>query len=108
MRFALGLALSRPGQRMTAAGLPALRVPPPDAEHVVGQGGVEATVSAERFELFRAQLGRRSLNQLRADRWDGDPEPYLGIFTGLSPRARPLVEERSGAAGRPSVVDGSR
>jgi uncharacterized protein (TIGR03083 family) len=51
-----------------------------------------AAVRASRFELARSMTGRRSLDQMRAYQWDGEPRPerlVLGIFT---PRPTPLVE----------------
>jgi uncharacterized protein (TIGR03083 family) len=59
---------------------------------ITGDGEPEATVRADRFELFRAMTGRRSLDQIRAYAWDGDLRPealVLGIFTA---RPEPLVE----------------
>jgi uncharacterized protein (TIGR03083 family) len=57
-----------------------------------GDADPEATVRTDRFELFRAMTGRRSLDQIRAYAWDGDLRPealVLGIFTA---RPEPLVE----------------
>jgi uncharacterized protein (TIGR03083 family) len=58
----------------------------------VGAGAREIGVRAQRFELFRAMTGRRSLDQLRAFDWEGEAAPdllVLGIFT---PRSTPLEE----------------
>jgi hypothetical protein len=46
------------------------------------------------FELFRALSGRRSAEQLRALRWEGDADAALGAFTygPFRPAAQPLAE----------------
>ena len=36
--------------------------------------------------------GRRSLDQVRALAWDGDPEPYLELLAPYPMPASPLVE----------------
>jgi uncharacterized protein (TIGR03083 family) len=42
--------------------------------------------------LDQALSGRRSLGQVRALGWDGDPEPYLDLFAPYPMPASPLVE----------------
>jgi uncharacterized protein (TIGR03083 family) len=57
-----------------------------------GDPSPTTTVRAPRFEFFRAMTGRRSLDQIRAYEWSGDPRPedlVIGIFTA---RTSPLVE----------------
>ena len=44
------------------------------------------------FELFRAMTGRRSLDQIRAFGWEGEPAPELLVFPIFTPRPTPLVE----------------
>lgn len=44
------------------------------------------------FEVFRAALGRRSLDQVRAMAWTGDPAEAIGTFFVFGPAAAPLVE----------------
>lgn len=80
------------GFRLPSAGLPPLRVLAGDSERVSGEGEVGATVSASRFELFRALSGRRSPEQIRAYDWDGDPEPYIPFFYPYGAREEALVE----------------
>jgi hypothetical protein len=53
---------------------------------VEGFGSPAVAVAADPFELFRALSGRRSLAQVRALAWDGNPEPYLAV---LSPYPMP-------------------
>jgi uncharacterized protein (TIGR03083 family) len=89
-RYAGGL-----GTRVTEAGLAPLVVIA-DGETVLPGGDAEAepaaTVRASSFELARAASGRRSADQIRAFDWDGDPEPYLAVFSGYGARATDLVE----------------
>ena len=80
------------GFRLPAAGLPPLRVRAGDSERVSGGGEVGATVSASRFELFRAFSGRRSPGQIRAYGWEGDAEPYIPFFYPYGVRDEALVE----------------
>ncbi len=64
-----------------------------DKRRVAGRSDVpDATVRAERFELFRALSGRRSADQIRAYDWEGDPEPFIKYFYPYGPREEALVE----------------
>jgi hypothetical protein len=80
------------GQRLAQRGRPALRLRPGGQEWVEGTGVPAATLVADPFELFRALSGRRSLDQVRALAWDGDPAPYLDLFAPYPMPASPLVE----------------
>lgn len=80
------------GFRLPAAGLAPLRVRAGDSERVSGEGEVGATVSASRFELFRAFSGRRNPEQIRAYAWEGDPEPYIPFFYPYGVREEALNE----------------
>ena len=55
-------------------------------------GSPTTTVRAPRFELFRAMTGRRSLDQMRAYEWTGDPRPEALVIGLFAPRATDLVE----------------
>jgi uncharacterized protein (TIGR03083 family) len=61
-------------------------------EWTIGQAEPIATVSADPFELARAASGRRSMSQLRAYDWTGDPEPVLHMFYPYGVREQDLVE----------------
>ena len=50
------------------------------------------TVRATRFELFRASTGRRSLDQIAAYDWVGEPRPDLIVGPIFTPRITPLEE----------------
>lgn len=102
--------LERPGARdsdaMTAAmdwGVPGLamtvetadvtlRVETEDGSSTVGDGHRSLGLRVDRFGLFRAMTGRRSLDQMRAFGWHGDAAPELLVLSIFSPRPTPLVE----------------
>jgi uncharacterized protein (TIGR03083 family) len=60
---------------------PPLRVRADDEEWATEGAEPQATLCAERFELLRALTGRRSATQVRAMKWDGDPNRHLDAFT---------------------------
>lgn len=78
--------------RLQAKSLPALRLRTGDQEWVIGDGIPAATVTAPTFELFRALSGRRSLEQIRSFSWDGDPQPYMGVFSPFEAPVEAVVE----------------
>ena len=80
------------GWRLGAAGIPPLRFDVGDKSYTAGEGEPGATVHASRFELFRAMSGRRNPDQIRAYRWEGDPEPYVSYFYPYGIREDALVE----------------
>ena len=80
------------GQRLDQARCPALRLRAAGREWVEGSGQPAAALAADGFELFRALSGRRSVGQVRALAWDGDPEPYLDLFAPYPMPASPLAE----------------
>ena len=80
------------GERLDQADRPALRLRAGGREWVEGSGRPTAALAADAFELFRALSGRRSLDQVWAFAWDGDPEPYLDLFAPYPMPASPLAE----------------
>ncbi len=86
-RYAGGL-----GTRVAEAGLPPLVVIAGDETVLEAEAEPAAKVRASYFELARAASGRRSADQIRAFDWDGDPEPYLAVFSGYGSRATDLIE----------------
>lgn len=80
------------GRRLDQSGRPALRLRAGGREWVEGSGSPAAAVAADPFELFRALSGRRSLAQVRALAWDGDPEPYLAVLSPYPMPPSPLPE----------------
>lgn len=77
-----------------AQGLPTLAVSlDGEAPVVLGDGAPAATLTASRFEVLRGFGGRRSVAQVRALGWEGDPEPYLRFFNDvLSPPTHDVAE----------------
>ena len=65
-----------------------------DSSWSIGGDRAEATLVTEPFELFRAFGGRRSLGQIRALAWSGDPEPYISVLDAsvLRPPSDPVIE----------------
>lgn len=59
-------------------------------DQIVGTGEVTATVAADRFELYRAMTGRRSVSQIEAFSWEGDVA--VAHLSFLRPRSTDLVE----------------
>jgi uncharacterized protein (TIGR03083 family) len=59
-----------------------------------GPEDAAARLSASPFELMRALTGRRSLDQVRAMAWKGNPEPVLGTLTygPFRPAPQAIVE----------------
>ena len=89
---ALAVYLARLGKRISGAGLPSLRVCAGDTETIAGSGEPGTSVRADPFELFRAVTGRRSAEQIRAFAWDGDPEPYIPVFSTYGLPSAPLTD----------------
>lgn len=78
--------------KLREAGVAPLRVMSGRADWVIGDDEPAATVQMPEYELARAVLGRRSLSQLRAYDWEGDPEPYLPHFPVFDPPEYDIVE----------------
>jgi uncharacterized protein (TIGR03083 family) len=80
---AVGIAFVAPNFLTAAAarGIPALRLRAEGEVWTTEGADPEATLSADRFELLRALTGRRSRAQVRALKWEGDPERYLDALT---------------------------
>lgn len=81
--FALQTVVASLGDRIRRRRLGALRLHAGQDEWIVGTGEPEATVTADRFELVRALVGRRSIEQVGAFGWEGDAAPYVALFPGL-------------------------
>ena len=79
------------GARVISASEP-LRLESEAGAVVAGEGEPTATVKTTRFEFVRSYTGRRSLDQMRAYEWDGEPRPEQLVLMIFSPRETPLVE----------------
>jgi uncharacterized protein (TIGR03083 family) len=78
--------------RLDAADLPPLRIQTEGFDRVLGTGDAGIAVRGDAFEVTRALFGRRSLDQIAAFDWSGDPTPYLPYFSFFTPRKTALVE----------------
>jgi mycothiol maleylpyruvate isomerase-like protein len=77
----------------TRAGAPAICFATEAGERLSGAGERAARIEATRFELFRAVSGRRTETEIRAYRWDREPDPALLLGAEIfSFAARPLGE----------------
>jgi uncharacterized protein (TIGR03083 family) len=72
--------------------LPALRVVTDEIDLTIGEGEPAATLHTSTFELFRTIHGRRSAAQVRAMRWEGDPEPWIPALFLFGPTERTVEE----------------
>jgi uncharacterized protein (TIGR03083 family) len=86
------MGLSFLGNKPEAQQLPALRVITEDIDQSVGQEKPIATLRTSTFELFRTIHGRRSVDQVRAMNWEGDPEPWIPLLFLFGPAERPIEE----------------
>lgn len=66
----------------------------PDGADPVGPDDATAVLGGDRFTLLRAATGRRSVDQLRELRWQGDREAALAAFTfgPFTPAPGPIAE----------------
>ncbi|MFL5798928.1 MAG: maleylpyruvate isomerase family mycothiol-dependent enzyme [Actinomycetota bacterium] len=85
--FAVGL-----GFRLDSLGIPALRLRYDGKERLCGTTDPGATLTGNRFELFRALAGRRSRRQIEGLEWDGDREPYVPLIPAYGERLDDIVE----------------
>jgi uncharacterized protein (TIGR03083 family) len=74
---AVEMGLSFLDGKARAGGLPALRIVADGIDRQLGEGEPVATLRSSMFELFRALHGRRTVAQVRAMAWDGDPGPWI-------------------------------
>ena len=79
-------------RRFTTERIPALRLLAADNAWVIGDGSPTGSVRSSPFEASRMLTGRRSVGQIRALEWDGDPSPWIGHMSLFPIRATDLVE----------------
>lgn len=70
--------------------LPAVRFVTENIDRTVGQGEPAATLKTSTLELFRTIHGRRTIDQVRAMPWEGDPDPWLPALFLFGPAERPV------------------
>jgi len=96
-RDSAGLALTisfvgRLERVLTPAGLAPLRIITEDHDWAIGDGEPGAVLRISGYELARMLLGRRSVAQMRAYDWEGDPEPYIAVLPTFGPADNDIVE----------------
>ena len=86
--------LGRMGDRFDAEGLPALTITFADGTGTVtvGTGVPATTVTVDRFDVFRAACGRRSVDQIDAWAWSGAPRTADLVRPPFSPAPDTVVE----------------
>ena len=89
---AVEMGLSFVEQGAQSADLPVLRLITEGVDRKVGQGEPVVTLRTTTFELFRALHGRRTVEQVKAMEWEGDPGPWLPLLS-IFPRTEDVVEE---------------
>jgi len=88
VRAALTKPLQQLDQRMRENGVPALRIALEHGDRVLGHGEPAGTLRTTSFELMRAIGGRRSVDQIKALDWGGDPDTWIAALA-LFGRHRP-------------------
>ena len=56
----------------------------------LGTGAVVASVTAPRYDLFRALGGRRTVDQIRGLTWTGDADRVVGLVSRYPPPTEPV------------------
>lgn len=84
--------LARLGERLDTEGLPGLTFTFADGPVTVGSGGPATAVTVDRFEVFRAACGRRSVAQIDAWDWSGAPRTADLVRPPFSPAPSTVVE----------------
>ena len=70
------------GRRIKDGGAPTLELRAAGESWIAGKEQPRARVSApSKFDLLRALTGRRTRSEVAALGWEGDPDPYLALFS---------------------------
>lgn len=91
---ALGVLLAGFSGSIQGRGLEALRIETDGAQWTVGWGSPAATLSANRFDLYRSLAGRRTHRQISELSWSAPAQRWLPAFTWgpFHPPAQPTEE----------------
>ena len=92
MWIALDRNVRRFGKRIKDAELPSVAVPCEGREWQAGILEPSVELEAECFELLRALTGRRTIQEITALAWTGDPKPYIELVSNY-PVARNSLKE---------------
>ena len=82
---AVELGLNFIEKKLEDQDVPALRIITEDIDRTLGSGEPPLTLRTSTFELFRTLHGRRTLEQVRAMDWDGDPQAWMGLLFLFGP-----------------------
>ncbi|HWL66732.1 MAG TPA: maleylpyruvate isomerase family mycothiol-dependent enzyme [Actinomycetota bacterium] len=80
------------GTRVKKAGLDPVEVESGDKSWIAGAGEAGPRVTADPFDLLRSLTGRRTRLEVKDLKWEGDPEPYLEVFSSYTYARSPLNE----------------
>jgi uncharacterized protein (TIGR03083 family) len=89
---AVQMGLSFLSNKPDTQDLPALRVVTDEIDETVGRGEPAATLHTSTLELFRTIHGRRTVEQVRAMNWEGDPEPWIPALFLFGPAERAVEQ----------------
>ena len=92
VRLGLSAYIAGLDLRLKALGIDPLRLRYGDRDRVVGGDQPAATLTADRYELYRALASRRTRDQIRAMDWEGDADPYLRVIPTYGERIDPIDE----------------
>jgi uncharacterized protein (TIGR03083 family) len=84
---ATGMGLSFLGKKVDG-GLPPIRIVTDDIDTQIGEGAPAATLRTSTFELFRTIHGRRTIDQIGAMDWEGDPGRWTSELFIFGPTER--------------------
>jgi uncharacterized protein (TIGR03083 family) len=82
---AVEMGLSFVDKKVQAEKLPALRIVTEEIDRSMGQGQPSAQLRTTTFDLFRTLHGRRTVDQVRAMDWNGDPQPWMHALFVFGP-----------------------
>jgi uncharacterized protein (TIGR03083 family) len=71
-----------------ADGLPTLRLVTESVDRQIGEGDPSVTLRTSNYDLFRVLHGRRTVEQVRAMDWSGDPDPWMKDLFIFGPTER--------------------
>lgn len=100
---AVEMGLSFLGQKPEAQELPAVRFVTDEIDQTVGTGSPGVTLRTSTFELFRTLHGRRTVEQVRAMNWEGDPGPWLPTLFLFGPIDHEVAPRKLEPAHRPAT-----
>jgi uncharacterized protein (TIGR03083 family) len=94
VRIGIGFMVAAMGALAERQGLPGVTFETPEFTVGSGTGPARVRLRSDTFTVGRALSGRRSMAQLLALPWEGDPTPYLAVFetSPIRPPVHDLIE----------------